>query len=141
MKTDPVDVPSAADFHDPTQARAWAERTQRERPYRQAFLDRITSEVSRLAHGASHILELGSGPGFLADHILRRGPFLESYVLLDFSQAMLDASREHAVPLRDSSRHRKLTPRRKAGSSPIHPRPELLRGAEGSGAELMDDIP
>ena len=99
MKTDPLDVPSAVDFHDPTQARAWAERTQRERPYRQAFFDRITSEVSRLAHGASHILELGSGPRFLADHILRRSPFLESYVLLDFSQAMLDASRERLKKL------------------------------------------
>ena len=40
------------------------------------------------------VLELGSGPGFLAQHVLERCPAVRLYTLVDFSEAMLDQSRQ-----------------------------------------------
>jgi SAM-dependent methyltransferase len=41
----------------------------------------------------ARVLELGSGPGFLAHRVLARCANLERYVLLDFSEPMLASSR------------------------------------------------
>src|SRR5262249_24751224 len=40
------------------------------------------------------VIELGSGPGFLAEYILARCPTIEQYTLLDFSPHMLAMSRD-----------------------------------------------
>ena len=88
------DVPSVVDFQDPDQAQAWAERTHRERPYRSKIFDRIREELSTPERAPFDVLELGSGPGILAESILSLGSAVRSYTLIDFSQAMLDMSRE-----------------------------------------------
>jgi SAM-dependent methyltransferase len=43
---------------------------------------------------SARILELGSGPGLLAETILERCSNVESYTLLDFSQHMLELSQQ-----------------------------------------------
>jgi ubiquinone/menaquinone biosynthesis C-methylase UbiE len=40
------------------------------------------------------VLELGSGPGYLAESVLESCPNLKSYTLLDFSEHMRELSRE-----------------------------------------------
>jgi len=50
--------------------------------------------VSKLGLRHLKVLELGSGPGMLAEQILRRCLSVRVYTLLDFSEPMLAVSRE-----------------------------------------------
>ncbi|MSR11414.1 MAG: class I SAM-dependent methyltransferase [Gammaproteobacteria bacterium] len=54
---------------------------------------RFANLVSTLPPGA-RVLELGAGPGYLADFVLQSCPNLESYTLLDFSEHMLELSQK-----------------------------------------------
>jgi SAM-dependent methyltransferase len=85
------DVPSPIDFHDPAQARDWEESTLRSRPWRPQAFALYAEELKR--HSASSVLELGSGPGHLAKHILSHCN-LARYAALDFSAAMHQLARE-----------------------------------------------
>ena len=80
------DVPSPIDLKNKEEAKAW-ERTAMQRPFRTDFFSTICSEVGALQKPGIRILELGSGPGFLAEYILSRLQGLD-YTLLDFSAAM-----------------------------------------------------
>jgi len=80
----PLDVPSPIDLRLMADARPWAEAALGKRPVRPEFFDTFAQLIG--ADGA-RVLELGSGPGFLADHLLRAWPGLD-YVALDFSPAM-----------------------------------------------------
>jgi ubiquinone/menaquinone biosynthesis C-methylase UbiE len=88
------DVPSPIDFHSEAEARAWIEQTTQKRPYRSDFFNEFVNEVSRLEQPELKVLELGSGPGMLAEQILRRCPSVRVYTLLDFSEPMLATSQE-----------------------------------------------
>ena len=72
---------------------AWAEAADLKRPWRSQIRNHIADRVATLAP-AVRVLELGSGPGFLAQRVLERCPHLASYTLLDFSEHMLALSRE-----------------------------------------------
>jgi cyclopropane fatty-acyl-phospholipid synthase-like methyltransferase len=85
------DVPSPIDLRDPVTAARWAAEANRTRPYRNEILERMAKEL-RDAGPASSLLELGSGPGFLAEALLESVP-VGSYTLLDFSDAMHDLAR------------------------------------------------
>jgi cyclopropane fatty-acyl-phospholipid synthase-like methyltransferase len=85
MDLQPTDVPSPIDLQSDVDARAWAEAANRVRPWRTTFFDAIAQAVP--SQGRVRILELGSGPGFLAETILAQHPAAEM-VLLDFSAAM-----------------------------------------------------
>jgi SAM-dependent methyltransferase len=89
----PEDVPSPIDFHNEAEAYAWIERTIRNRPCRSAFFNEFVNEVSRLEQHELKVLELGSGPGMLAEQILRRCLSVCVYTLLDVSEPMLAVSR------------------------------------------------
>ena len=54
---------------------------------------RFAELVATLPPG-TRLLELGSGPGLLAECILDRCPNVASYTLLDFSEHMLRLSRD-----------------------------------------------
>lgn len=110
-----IDIPSPIDLRLMAHASAWAESAMVKRPWRskffQAFVDAVASdfagdhgnELAALSgaktgveHGAANqrsisapvrILELGSGPGFLAQALLQAFPS-SHYVALDFSAAM-----------------------------------------------------
>lgn len=79
------DVPSPIDLRDPTDAQQWAELALVRRPWRADFFAQFAEELS--AGQARCVLELGSGPGFLAKHLLDALPHL-SYTALDFSAPM-----------------------------------------------------
>jgi ubiquinone/menaquinone biosynthesis C-methylase UbiE len=87
------DVPYGNDWDSTEEVAAWAEAADRIRPWRAAIRDRIAHRVAALPPGA-RVLELGSGPGFLAHRVLQTCPNLERYTLLDFSEPMLALSRE-----------------------------------------------
>lgn len=84
------DLPIRVDFRDPATARTWIEETRIKRPYRPRFFAAFCRELSR---PRLRILELGSGPGQLAREILTHCD-VETYVALDFSQAMHDIAAE-----------------------------------------------
>jgi len=69
-------------------ARQWAESAMAKRPWRVEFFDAFAAVIGKASAGrACRVLELGSGPGFLAEHLLRTHAAL-SYVALDFSAPM-----------------------------------------------------
>jgi SAM-dependent methyltransferase len=87
------DVPYGEDWHSLAEATAWAEAADKKRPFRTQFRELISEEVGTLGPGV-RVLELGSGPGFLAERVLERCTGLASYTLVDFSEPMLAMSRE-----------------------------------------------
>lgn len=89
------DVPYGEDLQSPAGAKAWADAAERKRPRRVEFRNLIVEYLQTLAPG-SRVLELGSGPGFLAQHVLECCPELGSYTLFDFSEPMLEISRSRA---------------------------------------------
>ena len=92
--TDPdADVPPGVDFLDAEQAHGWVAACDVEKPWRLPMRIRFAELVATLPPG-SRVLELGSGPGLLAECILDRCTNLASYTLLDFSEHMLRLSRD-----------------------------------------------
>lgn len=81
-----ADVPSPIDLKNMDDAIAW-EQAAMQRPFRKDFFAAICTEIGALQKPGHRILELGSGPGFLAEHILSQLQDL-NYTLLDFSAAM-----------------------------------------------------
>lgn len=81
-----VDVPSPIDLRDPEDAREWAELAMVRRPFRVDFFERFSQAIAKGPQRA-RVLELGSGPGFLARHLLEAHPHLR-YVAFDFSAPM-----------------------------------------------------
>ena len=88
-----IDVPSPIDFHDRAQAKAWEEDTIARRPWRPEFFAAFASELKNCFARSFSVLELGSGPGHLAQIILSECPQAD-YCALDFSEAMHMLARE-----------------------------------------------
>ena len=86
-----AEIPSLIDFCNPEDAREW-ERKAPSRPGRASILRAFVSELHDLAANEFHVLELGSGPGFLAALLLEAFPSMR-LTLLDFSYAMHDLAR------------------------------------------------
>ena len=63
------------------------------RPWRVEFFAQFASEIAASPLKIQRVLELGSGPGFLAEHLLRSLGRVE-YVLLDFSAPMHDLAND-----------------------------------------------
>jgi len=80
-----IDVPSPIDLRNIEDAREWASKAMDARPWRIDFFNTFYTELVTV--GARTVLELGSGPGFLADHLLSISPEFD-YTALDFSAAM-----------------------------------------------------
>ena len=92
--TDPLtDVPPGVDFLDAEQVRAWVSACEADKPWRDPMRRRFADLVGAFSSGA-RVLELGSGPGYLAESVLESSRNVESYTLLDFSEHMLQLSRE-----------------------------------------------
>lgn len=62
------------------------------RPYREDFFAAFADELHAIGKPAITILELGSGPGFLAHHLLSKIPDAQ-LTLLDYSAAMHEIAR------------------------------------------------
>ncbi len=76
---------SPVDLKQLNEARVWASEVMEKRPYRIKFFSEF--EVQLKKHNVTSVLELGSGPGFLASHLLSETANLE-YTAYDFSEAM-----------------------------------------------------
>jgi SAM-dependent methyltransferase len=81
------DVPSPIDLRIMEDARAWEASASMKRPWRSEFFAAFASAISDTSPAIDRVLELGSGPGFLAAELLSKLPSFE-YVALDFSPAM-----------------------------------------------------
>jgi SAM-dependent methyltransferase len=97
MKT-PRDIPTPINFHDPSEARSWMERTVAIRPWRPEFFAAFAEALNTRSSHPLRILELGSGPGHLASSVLKSCR-VSQYVALDFSDAMHNLAREQLGPL------------------------------------------
>ena len=92
--TDPdADVPPGVDFLDAGQVHEWLAACELDKPWRVPMRTRFAELIAMLPP-RSRVLELGSGPGLLAECVLERCGNLASYTLLDFSDHMLALSRD-----------------------------------------------
>lgn len=82
-----ADVPSPINLRTEADAREWADAVSAKRPWREDFFRVFVQELRPLAGPQSSLLELGSGPGFLAQRLLTELAF-GRYTALDFSEAM-----------------------------------------------------
>ena len=87
------EVPCGNDWDSPVEAAAYGDAADQARPWRSTIRDHIAARIATLRPRA-RLLELGSGPGLLAQRVLERCPDLENYTLMDFSEPMLAVSRE-----------------------------------------------
>src|SRR5687768_13635076 len=81
-----VEVPTPIDFTLMRDCLEWESKAMA-RPFRLDFFEAITNQLRKLDVSELSVLELGSGPGFLALYILERLPEVK-ISLLDFSPAM-----------------------------------------------------
>lgn len=91
-----ADVPSPIDLRCMEDARQWAESAMSKRPWRTEFFAAFANFIGN--GSAARVLELGSGPGFLAEYLLRSNVNLR-YVALDFSPAMHELAAQRLAEL------------------------------------------
>ena len=84
------DYTGPLDYFDPAYVNDWTSVANTKRPFRVEFFEAIVSELADL--NVSRVLDVGSGPGFLAECVLG-GSNVGSYHLFDFSPYMLELSR------------------------------------------------
>ena len=68
-------------------AQEWEAAAMAKRPWRSEFFDGFAAAIQSASSPVTRVLELGSGPGFLAERLLTALPSV-SYFALDFSPAM-----------------------------------------------------
>ncbi len=88
---EPADVPTPIDFLTMRDAQEWESKAML-RPYREDFFAAFADELKAIGKPSITILELGSGPGFLAHHLLSKIPDAQ-LTLLDYSAAMHELAR------------------------------------------------
>lgn len=81
------DVASPIDLRNYKDAMEWQDTANVKRPWRKDFFEYYASLIKRHAFDSCHILELGAGPGFLAQHLLSQLSDIK-YTAFDFSEAM-----------------------------------------------------
>jgi SAM-dependent methyltransferase len=92
------DVPSPIDLRLKSDACEWEKTAFEKRPWRTEFFARFADQLMLRQPPVRCVLELGSGPGFLASHLLSELPDLHM-VLLDFSEAMHELARRRVGPI------------------------------------------
>lgn len=92
------DVPSPIDLRLMADARNWEATAMSKRPWRKEFFERFAAVIASAPIPVNRMLELGSGPGFLAEHLLQALPTV-SYIALDFSSAMRQLAANRLGPL------------------------------------------
>ena len=91
------DVPSPIDYKRLSEAREWAATAMVKRPWRADFFAEFASAIKNSGLPVQRILDLGSGPGFLAEYLLNAFPAI-NYVALDSSAAMHQLAAERIGP-------------------------------------------
>jgi SAM-dependent methyltransferase len=91
------EVPSPIDFHDPYAVQEWIKTTASKRPWRPDFFRKYVEALGAKFDRPFSVLELGSGPGFLAERVLECCT-VSHYALVDFSAIMLTLARQRLEP-------------------------------------------
>jgi len=86
------DIPYGDDWQCATNVATWIEAADNVRPWRSQIRERFAHLIGATQKDV-RVLELGPGPGLLAECILERCPNVSSYTLVDFSPHMMAASR------------------------------------------------
>ena len=86
------------DYFNEEYVNEWTQVANTRRPYRLQFFDAFAQELAALSK--PKILDLGSGPGFLAEHILERCD-VAAYHLFDFAPRMIELSRARLARFAD----------------------------------------
>jgi len=81
------DVPSPIDLRLVADAQDWEQSAMIKRPWRAEFFACFRDQIAESPLSINRLLELGSGPGFLAKCLLESVDHF-TYTLLDFSSAM-----------------------------------------------------
>jgi SAM-dependent methyltransferase len=97
------DVVSPIDLRSMVDAREWAATAMEKRPWREQFFQCFVSQLRGMRLDQLSVLELGSGPGFLAQRVLESIPGVQ-YTMLDFSPAMHEMARERLGSLAQAVR-------------------------------------
>jgi len=95
------DVSSPIDLRNHEDAWEWQETANIKRPWRKDFFDYYVELMKTNRSDPCHILELGSGPGFLAQHLLSQLDHIE-YTAFDFSEVMHQLAQEKLNSLEQS---------------------------------------
>ena len=96
------EVPSDHDFFDPAYVKHWTDSISRYRPERQRLFEVFATQAARIGKDALSVFELGCGPGFLAEALLKNCR-VARYTLVDFSPQMLDLSRQCLAKFKDKT--------------------------------------
>lgn len=96
----PEDVPNPIDLRNFDDAREWESTALSKRPSRPEFFKLYATQISSHPRPIATVLELGSGPGFLATHLLAKLPDI-AYTALDFSSAMHELARTRLGAMAD----------------------------------------
>jgi SAM-dependent methyltransferase len=88
------------DFFDPSYVAKWAREANERRPERYEVFGLVAQVLDELGRSQLRVLELGSGPGFLAHELLKRCA-IASYCALDFSPHMHDLARTRLAEFGD----------------------------------------
>ena len=94
------------EFHDKDFVIDWAERFT-PTPERLELFNIILSELQFLIPEDGIVIELGIGPGYLANHLLRAMPNIK-YCGIDFSQPMLEIAQKRLAPYLSRSTYARL---------------------------------
>ncbi|MDE1465549.1 class I SAM-dependent methyltransferase [Spartinivicinus poritis] len=81
------DIHSAEDLEQFRQAEEWEKRIKKNGFYREHFFQAFSKQLNNIFDEPISILEIGSGPGHLAEHIFHSVK-VESYTLFDLSKSM-----------------------------------------------------
>ena len=84
------------EFHDEAFVQGWAARFQPNLERLKLF-QTIYAELNQWMPANGRILELGIGPGYLAEFLLAKMPHIQ-YIGLDFSQPMLKLAQDRLAP-------------------------------------------
>lgn len=87
------DVASPIDLRNFADALEWQETANIKRPWRKDFFEYYANLIRQHLSEQYQVLELGSGPGFLAQHLLSQLANIE-YTAFDFSEAMHQLAQE-----------------------------------------------
>ena len=96
------EVPSDHDFFDPAYVKQWTDSISRYRPERRQLFKEFAAEIMRIDKPEVAVLEVGCGPGFLAEALLQHCR-IARYTLIDFSPKMLELSRTRLARFKDKT--------------------------------------
>lgn len=98
------EVASSIDLRNLNDASEWAAEVNIKRPWRYEFFDAYVDEINSLSIESPKIIEIGSGPGYLAKVLLENLSNI-SYTAIDFSEAMHQLSKEYLGELSAKARY------------------------------------